>query len=130
MSIIIDNQELYSIINLTDGNLEWHESQRILDELNSEYAIQVMNLILDAQGIEHLNLEGLNFVKKGTELVVSRGGIYVVAGASVELQTELESLGAAVDVTFLPTVAEGIDAVFFHDLEKQFGLEGGDINLL
>jgi len=130
MSIFIENFEQYSVINLSDGEVVGTEAIQALQELTSQDTNAVLNLVMNLKEIAHLNSEGMSLVKKAAQLIISREGIFIVAGADMEMQKELENMGMAENITFLPTVAEGVDAVFFHDLEKQFGLEGGDLNLL
>ncbi|MFN8348660.1 MAG: anti-anti-sigma factor [Spirosomataceae bacterium] len=85
------------------------------------------NLIIDLSITQSIDGAGISTLKKVNMLCSRELGLMVLVSDEDDFVDQLIE-GKIRDVTILPTVEEGIDAVFMNDLENEFGAESDDFN--
>ena len=85
------------------------------------------NLIIDLSTTQSIDNAGISILKKVNMLCSRELGLMVLVSDNDDFVDQLIE-GKIRDVTILPTVEEGIDAVFMNDLENEFGAESDDFN--
>ena len=126
MKFTLDKQEKYVLFQLHEGKLDATLTPMLKTEMVTLNAEGFRNLILDLSETKYMDSSGLSAVLTGNRLCKEAEGVFVLTGLSDHVQklikiSQLESV-----LHILPTIPEAIDAVFFHELESEFGKEEMD----
>lgn len=124
MRFTIDKQEKHVIFQLHESKLDATLTPLLKTELLTLNAEGFRNLILDLSETKYMDSSGLSAVLTGNRLCKEAEGLFVMTGLSDHVRkliriSQLESV-----LHIVPTLPEAIDAVFFHELESEFGREG------
>lgn len=118
MKYTIDKKENYTIITIDEKKLD----TTIAPDLKSEFvklnAEGITNLILDLSNVKYTDSSGLSSILIANRLCNSSGGLLILVGLQ-EHVTKLITISKLESVlNILPTVEEGIDRVFLHEIEN------------
>ncbi len=127
MKYTLDNQEKYSLIKLHEEKLDSSVAPGLKSELITIHAKGVKNIILDLAEVKYTDSSGLSALLVGNRIVQENGGIFILSSLS-DHTTKLIKISQLDSVlNILPTVEEGIDAVFMNEIENDLK-EGEDDN--
>lgn len=125
MKYTIDKQEKYSLLHLHEEKLDSAVAPNLKSELITLHAEGVRNIILDLTDIKYTDSSGLSALLVGNRIVQEEGGIFVLACLSEHTMKLIKISQLDSVLNILPTVEEGVDAVFMHEIEKDLK-NGGD----
>ncbi|MEQ8925951.1 MAG: STAS domain-containing protein [Fulvivirga sp.] len=121
MKYTIDKQEKYSLVKLHEEKLDSSIAPGLKSQLITIHAEGVKNIILDLSEVKYTDSSGLSALLVGNRVVQENGGIFVLASLS-DHTTKLIKISQLDSVlNILPTVEEGIDAVFMNEIENELG---------
>lgn len=127
MKYTIDKQEKYSLLKLHEEKLDSSIAPGLKSELITIHAEGVKNIILDLSEVKYTDSSGLSALLVGNRVVQEKGGIFILACLS-DHTTKLIKISQLDSVlNILPTVEEGIDAVFMNEIENELQ-DGEDDN--
>lgn len=118
MKYTIDKKENYTIITIDEKKLD----TTIAPDLKSEFvklnAEGITNLILDLSNVKYTDSSGLSSILIANRLCNSSGGLLILTGLQ-EHVTKLITISKLESVlNILPSVEEGIDRIFLHEIEN------------
>lgn len=126
MKYTIDKKEQYSILKLDEEKIDSLLSPAIKSELVTIKAEGYNNIILDLSGVKYVDSSGLSALLVGNRIFSEDGGIFVLTGLTDHVMKLIKISQLHNVLNILPTVQEGIDAVFMHEIEKDITEEEGD----
>ncbi|MTI40416.1 STAS domain-containing protein [Fulvivirga lutimaris] len=127
MKYTIDKQEKYSLLKLHEEKLDSSIAPGLKSELITIHAEGVKNIILDLSEVKYTDSSGLSALLVGNRVVQEKGGIFILACLS-DHTTKLIKISQLDSVlNILPTVEEGVDAVFMNEIENDLQ-DGEDDN--
>lgn len=129
MAYTIESEEQYWILRF-QGEVASEDLLRMLQQIENRLTENAASIIADFSAVAEIHSNTVHFLEKAAHLVAAAEGIFIVTGLTESYQEQLSRIMQIENLTFLPTIQEGIDAVFFNDLERQFRAEGGDMGLL
>lgn len=126
MKYTIDKQEKYSLLKLHEEKLDSSVAPNLKSELITLHAEGVRNIILDLSEVKYTDSSGLSALLVGNRIVQEDGGIFVLTCLSDHTMKLIRISQLDSVLNILPTVEEGVDAVFMHEIEKD--LKSGEVN--
>ncbi|AEI50713.1 STAS domain-containing protein [Runella slithyformis] len=127
MNYVLQKHEQYALINIKETEGEGAFATD-LETLSRElFREGFHNLIIDFTPTKTIDAAGISTLKKINMLCSRELGLMVLVSDDDNFVDQLIE-GKIRDVTILPTVEEGIDAVFMNDLENEFGAESDDFD--
>ncbi len=126
MKYTIDKKEQYSILKLEEEKIDSVLSPSIKSELVTIKAEGYNNIILDLSGVKYIDSSGLSALLVGNRIFSEDGGIFVLTGLTDHVMKLIKISQLHNVLNILPTVQEGIDAVFMHEIEKDITEEEED----
>ena len=118
MKYTLDKKENYTVITIDEKKLD----TTIAPDLKSEFvklnAEGINNLILDLTNVKYTDSSGLSSILIANRLCNSSNGLLILTGLQDHVMklitiSKLESV-----LNILPTVEEGIDRIFLHEIER------------
>ena len=118
MKYTIDKKENYTVITIDEKKLD----TTIAPDLKSEFvklnAEGINNLIQDLTNVKYPDSSGLSSILIANRLCNSSNGLLILTGLQDHVMklitiSKLESV-----LNILPTVEEGIDRIFLHEIER------------
>lgn len=126
MKYTIDKQEKYSLLKLHEEKLDSSIAPGLKSQLITIHAEGVKNIILDLSEVKYTDSSGLSALLVGNRVVQENGGIFILSSLS-DHTTKLIKISQLDSVlNILPTVEEGVDAVYMHEIETELGSEEED----
>lgn len=123
MKYTVDKQEKYTLLKLHEEKLDSSIAPALKSQLITIHAEGVKNIILDLGEVKYTDSSGLSALLVGNRVVQENGGIFILASLS-DHTTKLIKISQLDSVlNILPTVEEGVDAVFMHEIESELGEE-------
>jgi anti-anti-sigma factor len=118
MKYTIDKQEKYSLLRLHEEKLDSSVAPSLKSELITLHAEGVKNIILDLSEVKYTDSSGLSALLVGNRIVQEEGGIFILTCLSEHtmMLIKISQLDSVLNI--LPTVEEGVDSVFMHEIEK------------
>lgn len=127
MNYAIQKHEQYALINVKETNFEGALATDLENLSRDLFREGFHNLIVDFTPTKTIDAAGISVLKKINMLCSRELGLMVLISDDDDFVDQLID-GKIRDVTILPTVEEGIDAVFMNDLENEFGAESNDFD--
>jgi len=124
MKYTIDKQEKYSLLSLHEEKMDSNIAPSLKSEMITLHAEGVRNIILDLTEVKYTDSSGLSALLVGNRIFQEEGGIFVLAGLSEHTMKLIKISQLDSVLNILPTVAEAVDAVFMHEIEKD--MKDGD----
>lgn len=127
MNYVLQKHEQYALINVKETEVEGTLATELETLSRDLFREGFHNLIIDFTPAKTIDTAGISTLKKINMLCSRELGLMVLISDDDDFVDQLIE-GKIRDVTILPTVEEGIDAVFMNDLENEFGAESDDFD--
>ena len=127
MNHLIQKHEQYALISVKENDFAGTLANDLETVSRDLFREGFHNLIVDFTTTHTIDSAGISILKKINMLCSRELGIMVLVSDNDDFVDQLID-GKIRDVTILPTVEEGIDAVFMNDLENDFGAESDDFD--
>ncbi|HNR72631.1 MAG: STAS domain-containing protein [Cyclobacteriaceae bacterium] len=118
MKYSIDKQEKYTLLRLNEEKLDSSIAPQLKSEMVTLHAEGVRNIILDLSEVKYTDSSGLSALLVGNRILQEDNGIFVLTKLSDHTLKLIKISQLDSVLNILPTVEEGIDAVFMHEIEK------------
>ena len=118
MKFSVDKQEKYSLISLNEEKLDSSISPLLKSEFITMNAEGFRNIILDLSKTVICDSSGLSAILVANRLCSGDEGIFILTGLTEHVSKLVKISQLDSVLTILPTIAEAIDNVFMHELEK------------
>jgi len=118
MKYSVDKQEKYTLLRLNEEKLDSSIAPQLKSEMVTLHAEGVRNIILDLSEVKYTDSSGLSALLVGNRILQEDNGIFVLARLSDHTMKLIKISQLDSVLNILPTVEEGIDAVFMHEIEK------------
>ncbi len=123
MKYTINKQEKYTLIRLHEEKLDSNVAPKLKSEMVTLHAEGFRNVILDLSEVKYTDSSGLSALLVGNRILQEDEGIFVLACLSDHTLKLIKISQLDSVLTILPTVEEGIDTVFMHEIEKDMKKE-------
>ena len=124
MKYTIDKQEKYTLLRLHEEKMDSSIAPSLKSELVTLHAEGARNIILDLSEVKYTDSSGLSALLVGNRIFQEEGGIFILACLSDHTMKLIRISQLDSVLNILPSVAESIDAVFMHEIEKD--MKDGD----
>lgn len=118
MKYSIDKQEKYTMLRLNEEKLDSNIAPQLKSQMVTLHAEGVRNIILDLSEVKYTDSSGLSALLVGNRILQEDDGIFVLVGLSDHTLKLIKISQLDSVLHILPTVQEGVDAVFMHEIEK------------
>ena len=118
MKFSIDKQEKYSLISLNEEKLDSSISPLLKSEFITMNAEGFRNIILDLSKTKISDSSGLSAILVANRLCSGDEGIFILTGLTEHVSKLVKISQLDTVLTIMPTVAEAVDNVFMHELER------------
>jgi anti-sigma B factor antagonist len=118
MKYSIDKQEKYTLLHLNEEKLDSNIAPQLKSEMVTLHAEGVRNIILDLSEVKYTDSSGLSALLVGNRILQEDNGIFILTRLSDHTMKLIKISQLDSVLHILPTVEEGIDAVFMHEIEK------------
>jgi anti-sigma B factor antagonist len=118
MKYSIDKQEKYTLLRLNEEKLDSNIAPQLKSEMVTLHAEGVRNIVLDLSEVKYTDSSGLSALLVGNRILQEDNGIFVLTKLSDHTLKLIKISQLDSVLNILPTVEEGIDAVFMHEIEK------------
>ena len=118
MKFSVDKQEKYSLISLNEEKLDSSISPLLKSEFITMNAEGFRNIILDLSKTVICDSSGLSAILVANRLCSGDEGIFILTGLTEHVSKLVKISQLDSVLTILPKIAEAIDNVFMHELEK------------
>jgi anti-sigma B factor antagonist len=118
MKYSIDKQEKYTLLRLNEEKLDSSIAPQLKSEMVTLHAEGVRNIILDLSEVKYTDSSGLSALLVGNRILQEDNGIFVLTKLSDHTMKLIKISQLDSVLNILPSVEEGIDAVFMHEIEK------------
>ncbi|QJD79363.1 STAS domain-containing protein [Spirosoma rhododendri] len=125
MNYTIEKNEQYALIRLSESDFSDNIAPDFETLCKGLFREGYSNIIVDMATVQNLGPAGVIAIRRVNRHCTSEEGLLVLATGDDDLVEHLDKAGGA-DLTILPTVEEGIDAVFMNELENDFRSEDDD----
>ena len=120
MTHTIQKHEQYALVNIHEASFGDAMATELETVARGLFREGFHNLILNFATATTITSAGISILKKINMLCSRELGLMVLVSDNDDF-VDLLIDGKMRDVTILPSVEEGIDAVFMNDLENEFG---------
>lgn len=124
MKYTIDKQEKYSTLGLHEEKMDSSIAPQLKSEMITLHAEGVRNIILDLTEVKYTDSSGLSALLVGNRIFQEEGGAFILTGLSEHTSKLIKISQLDSVLHIVPTIAEAVDAVFMHEIEKD--LKQGD----
>jgi anti-anti-sigma factor len=118
MKYSIDKQDKYTLLSLNEEKLDSSIAPHLKSQMVTLHAEGVRNIILDLAQVKYTDSSGLSALLVGNRILQEDDGIFVLTRLSDHTLKLIKISQLDSVLNILPTVEEGIDAVFMHEIEK------------
>ncbi|RYU96152.1 STAS domain-containing protein [Emticicia agri] len=125
MNYKIDKTEQYALISLDETTFGAEIAPPFEKLVVQLYREGYTNMVVDFTKITEVDNDGLTLIRKATRVCRAEQGLFVICTKEDDVIDEIDSAKIP-ELVILPTVDEGIDAVFMNDLENDFREEKDD----
>ncbi|PRY31774.1 STAS domain-containing protein [Spirosoma oryzae] len=125
MNYTIEKNEQYALIRLAESDFGDNVAPDFETLCKGLFREGYSNIIVDMAPVQTLGPAGVIAIRRVNRHCSSEDGLLVLATNNDDLIENLDKAGGD-DLTILPTVEEGVDAVFMNELENDFRSEDDD----
>jgi anti-sigma B factor antagonist len=118
MKYSVDKQEKYTLLRLNEEKLDSNIAPQLKSEMVTLHAEGIRNVILDLSEVKYTDSSGLSALLVGNRILQEDNGIFILTKLSDHTLKLIKISQLDSVLHILPTVEEGIDAVFMHEIEK------------
>lgn len=121
----LEQNESYALIDWKANELIQSNSSELEEAIRNLFKKGYSNLILNISGIDEFDGYGVSCIRKGTKICTNENGLFVVITKKEAVLNRLDA--ANIDnLTTFNTLSEGVDAIFFNDMENDFRSDDED----
>ncbi len=124
MKYSVDKQEKYTLLRLNEEKLDSSIAPHLKSQMVTLHAEGIRNIILDLSEVKYTDSSGLSALLVGNRVLQEDNGIFVLTRLSEHTMKLIKISQLDSVLNILPSVEEGIDAVFMHEIEKD--MKDGD----
>ena len=126
MKYTLDKHEQYCKFKPNEDKIDSTRAPVFKSEFVTMQAEGVKNVILDLSDVRYMDSSGLSALLVGNRIFSESGGILVICqvGEHVMKLVSISQLDKVLNI--LPTVEEGVDAVFMHEIESNLTSEDSE----
>ncbi|MBK8293073.1 MAG: STAS domain-containing protein [Flammeovirgaceae bacterium] len=124
MKYSVDKQEKYTLLRLNEEKLDSSIAPHLKSQMVTLHAEGIRNIILDLSEVKYTDSSGLSALLVGNRVLQEDNGIFVLTRLSDHTMKLIKISQLDSVLNILPSVEEGIDAVFMHEIEKD--MKDGD----
>lgn len=125
MSYSIEKTEHYALIQLNENKFDKSITAEIEKQIVVLYREGLTNMIIDFSKVLEIDESGLSLLRKATKVCRTEQGLFIVCTKDDDILDLIDGEKIP-EIVLLPTIDEGIDAVFMNDLENDFREENDD----
>ncbi len=125
MSYSIEKTEHYALIQLNENKFDKSITTEIEKQIVVLYREGLTNMIIDFSKVMEIDDSGLSLLRKATKVCRTEQGLFIVCTKDDDILDLIDGEKIP-EIVLLPTIDEGIDAVFMNDLENDFREENDD----
>lgn len=125
MSYSVEKTEHYALIQLNESKFDKSITGEIEKQIVVLYREGLTNMIVDFSKVLEIDESGLSLLRKATRVCRTEQGLFIVCTKDDDILDLIDGEKIP-EIVLLPTVDEGIDAVFMNDLENDFREENDD----
>ncbi|GGD56151.1 hypothetical protein GCM10011514_20270 [Emticicia aquatilis] len=125
MSYSVEKTEHYALIQLNESKFDKSITGEIEKQIVVLYREGLTNMIVDFSKVLEIDETGLSLLRKATRVCRTEQGLFIVCTKDDDILDLIDGEKIP-EIVLLPTVDEGIDAVFMNDLENDFREENDD----
>jgi anti-sigma B factor antagonist len=118
MKYSVDKQEKYTLLRLNEEKLDSSIAPHLKSQMVTLHAEGIRNIILDLSEVKYTDSSGLSALLVGNRVLQEDNGIFVLTRLSEHTMKLIKISQLDSVLNILPSVEEGIDAVFMHEIEK------------
>jgi len=119
MKYVLDKKEQYTILELQEEKLDSGLAPLLKSEFVTFHAEGIRNLIMDLSKVQYADSSGLSALLIANRLCKELKGILVLVGLQPGLEKLVKISQLTTILTIFPTIEEGVDAVFMHEIESK-----------
>ena len=119
MKYTLDKKEQYTILELQEEKLDSGLAPLLKSEFVTFHAEGIRNLIMDLSKVQYADSSGLSALLIANRLCKELKGILVLVGLQPGLEKLVKISQLTTILTIFPTIEEGVDAVFMHEIESK-----------
>ncbi|MFW5762436.1 MAG: STAS domain-containing protein [Cyclobacteriaceae bacterium] len=120
MHYSIDKQEKYYLFSLEEEKLDTTIAPDLKSEFVTASAEGVANMIVDLGKVKYIDSSGLSALLVGNRVFSDNNGAFIIAAPTEHVMKLIKISQLNNVLNILPTTEEAVDAVFMHELEKDF----------
>ncbi len=117
MKYTVEKTEKYVLFQLHEEKLTSITAPDLKTELVTLNAEGFNNIILNMSDVKYADSSGLSSILIGNRVCNNSGGLFVMCNVNDHVMKLLKISQLDTILTLLPTVEEGIDAVFLHEIQ-------------
>ena len=119
MNYKVEKTEHYALIQLNEEIIDQNIAPQLEKIIVGLYNEKLINMIVDFSKVIEIEQSGLTLLEKATRVCRKEQGLFVVCTKNDDILDQIDEKKIP-EIILLPTVDEGIDAVFMNDLENEF----------
>ncbi|WMJ73772.1 STAS domain-containing protein [Cytophagaceae bacterium ABcell3] len=123
MQSSVEKNEKYCLIKLKEDKLTSVIAPDLKSEIVKLNAEGCKNIILDMEDVKYVDSSGLSSILVGNRLCENEEGMFVLAKTSDHVMKMIKISQLDSILNLLPTVEEGVDAIFMNELERNLRAE-------
>jgi len=120
MKFSSDKQEKYLLLNLEEEKLDTTIAPDLKSEFVTASAEGVPNMIVNLGNVKYIDSSGLSALLVGNRVFSDNNGAFILAKPTEHVMKLIKISQLDNVLNILPTSEEAVDAVFMHELERDF----------
>lgn len=124
-NFILEQNENYALIDWKNIELNQTNSTDLEEAIRLLFKKGYSNIILNIREVENFDGYGVSCIRKGTKICTNENGLFVVVTKNEAILNRLDEAKIE-ELTIFNTVSEGVDAIFFNDMENDFKSDDED----
>ena len=125
MNYKVEKNEQYALILLDENVFGENIASQFEKLVVVLYREGFTNMVVDFSKVAEIDDDGLSLIRKATKVCRTEQGLFIICTKDDDVIDVIDSAKIP-ELVILPTVDEGIDAVFMNDLENDFREESDD----
>ena len=123
MRYSIEKSEKYTKFTLDEEKMDTLIAPEVKSEFVSLFQSGTKNLLLDMSAVKYVDSSGLSSLLVAHRMSKNEQGCLVLVGVSDHVMKLITISKLDQVFTLLPTVQEGVDAIFMHEIEQDLKTE-------
>jgi anti-sigma B factor antagonist len=124
MKFSSDKQEKYLLLTIEEEKLDTTIAPDLKSEFVTASAEGVPNMIVNLGNVKYIDSSGLSALLVGNRVFSDSNGAFILAKPTEHVMKLIKISQLDNVLNILPTSEEAVDAVFMHELERDFKQDG------